>query len=198
MSYPIQILSTAQPEVNDAQILWPWQWESVHWWSWSAVTHAAGQPDVTPAPSAEWKCKRGRWQCRAARSKRRKGRRCKTKLKARGWAHASQCSRLCRKVQDCNVPTVPGALQQTQMHNTTLQPPGGGHGSRRTCYLIRQETEKRIICCCCGHFYPQTSRSLWCVIYSPWLGKQTLRQHTKERAVRLVKLHRPNSTPHIA
>lgn len=40
--------------------------------------------------------------------------------------------------------------------------------------------------------------SSWGVIYSPWLGKQTLRQHTKERAVRLVKLHRPNSTPHIA
>lgn len=33
---------------------------------------------------------------------------------------------------------------------------------------------------------------------SPWFGKLTLRQHTKERAVRLVKLQRPNRTPHMA
>lgn len=125
------------------QILWPWLWERVHWWSWSVVTHAAVRPDVTPALSAEWKCRRGRWRCRAVHSKRRKGRRCKTKPKARGWVHASQCSRLCRKVQDCNVPTVPGALQQTQTHSTTLQPPGGGHVTRRTCYLVRQEIEKK-------------------------------------------------------
>lgn len=135
-------------------ILWPWRWESVHWWSWSGMTHAAGRPDVTPAPSAEWKCRRGRWRCRAVHSKRRKGRQCKTKLKARGWVHASQCSRLCRKVQHCNAPTVPGALRQTQMRNTTLQPPGGGHVTRRTCYLIRQGIEKNSLQLLWLFFFP--------------------------------------------
>lgn len=124
-------------------IVWPWQWERVHWWSWSVVTHAAGRPDVIRALSAEWTCRRGRWRCRAAHSKRRKGRQCKTKPKACGWVHASQCSRLCHKVQHCIVPTVPGAQQQTQMRSTTLQPPGGVRVKRRTCYLIRQERKEK-------------------------------------------------------
>lgn len=126
-----------------APVLWPWQWARVHWWSLSAVTHAAARPDVTPALSAEWKCRRGRWRCRAAHSKRRKGRRCKTKPKACGWVHASQCSRLCRKALRRTVPTEPGALRRTRMHSTTLRPPGGERETRRTCYLIRREIKTK-------------------------------------------------------
>lgn len=191
----MQNLKSVQRCWSDTDVLWPWRWERVHWWSWSAVTHAAGRPDVIRALSAGWKCRRGRWRCRAVHSKRRRGRRCKTKLKARGWVHASQCSRLCRKARRCNVPSVPGALLQTQRRNTTLQPPGGAHVKRRSCYLIRKEIEvkkKMLFISLMQCWHRQRAR------HSPWLGKQTLRQQTKDRAVRLVKLHRPNSTPHIA
>lgn len=123
------------------RIVSPWQWEHAHCWSLYVATRAAALLGVTRALSAEWKCRRGRLWHRAARSKRRRGRWCKTEPKAHGWAHASQCSRLCRKVQDYNVPTVPKAPQQTQMHNTTLRLPAGAHVTRRICYLVRKEIE---------------------------------------------------------
>lgn len=115
----------------------PLLWVCVHWRFLSLVTHAAGQPAETPVLSTGWRCRRGKWRCRAVHNKRRKDRWCKIKPKARGWVPASRCSRLCRKVRDCNVPTLPRALQRTQMHSTTLPPPGDGHVMRRTCYLIR-------------------------------------------------------------
>lgn len=119
----------------------PWQWEHGRWRSLSVVTRAAGWLGVTPAPSSGCTCRRGWWWRRAARSKRGKGKRCKTETTARGLAPASQCSRQCRKVLDCNGPTATRAPRQTQRHNTTLPPPGDGRETKRTCYLIRQEME---------------------------------------------------------
>lgn len=123
----------------------PWQWERGRWRSSSAVTRAAGWPGVTPAPSSGCRCRRGWWWRRAARSKRGKGKRCKTETTAPGWAPASQCSRQCRKVLDRSGPTGPRAPPQTQMQNTTPLPPGDGHETKRTCYLIRQEMEFQLL-----------------------------------------------------
>lgn len=113
----------------------PWRWEHGRWRSSSAATRAAGWPGATPAPSSGCRCRRGWWWRRAARSKRGKGKRCKTGTTAPGWAPASQCSRPCRKVLDRSGPTGPRAPPQTQMHNTTPPPPGDGRETKRTCYL---------------------------------------------------------------
>lgn len=192
---------TAKPDLGHTKaphprLLWPWQWERARWWFWSAVTRAAARPAATPAPSAEWRCRTGRWWRRAARSKKRKGRRCKTKRRARGWARASRCSRRCRKARGCNAPNAPRARRQRLRRNPTPRRPGGGRATRKTGYLPGQEIQR-------GAFVVKAwslggGRHLWFMLRSPWLGKQTLRQHTKERAVRLVRLHRPNSTPHMA
>lgn len=181
----------------------PWQWERGRWRSWSVGTRAAGWPGVILAPSPGCKCRRGWWWRRAARSKRGTGKRCRTETTARGLAPASQCSRRCRKVLDCNGPTAPKAPRQTQMHNPTLPPPGAGPETTWTCYLIRRNIQFHTQI----SFTPPWSRQVvqvlvpfqWGILSaSPWFGKQTLRQHTKESAVRLVRLHRPNSTPHMA